>query len=207
MSRALTLAIALVALGAGAMLALWSSKPPEVSALWLPEPRPLAPFELTDDMGRPFSNDSLQGQWTLLFMGFTSCPDVCPGTMARLASGYDELSQAVPLQVVLLSVDPQRDTAERLHQYVTYFNPQFRGITGPHDQLYALSRSMGLVYAMVESDGADGYSVDHSADIALINPRGELEALFRPQGGPGELRLVSMGHIREDLPKIAAYGG
>ncbi|TKB47661.1 SCO family protein [Ferrimonas sediminicola] len=188
-------------------MALWHHKPPQVAALWLPESRPLALFELTDDRGRAFNNVSLQGQWTLLFMGYTSCPDVCPGTLARLASAYPQLARSLPLQVVLLSVDPRRDSTERLHQYVTYFNSEFRAVTGTHDQLYALSRSLGLVYAMAESDGADGYSVDHSADIALINPRGELEALFRPQGGVGELRLVSMRHIIDDLPKIAAFSG
>ncbi|SDK15539.1 protein SCO1/2 [Ferrimonas sediminum] len=197
--------VAAVALLAGLFLAWSGQQPPRVSALWLPEPRELVAFELTDDLGQPYGNDSLRGHWTLLFMGFTSCPDVCPSTMARLASAYPPLAQQLNLQVVLMSVDPQRDSSDRLHQYVGYFNPAFRAVTGEHSQLFALSRSLGLMYAMVDSDGADGYSVDHSADIVLINPQGQLEAIFRPQGGVGALRLVSMAHLKADLPAIARF--
>ncbi|TKB56250.1 SCO family protein [Ferrimonas aestuarii] len=197
--------VAVAALATGMTLSLSSSEQPKVSALWLPEPRLIKDFQLVDEQGQAFTQAQLTGQWTLLFMGFTSCPDVCPSTLARLTSIYPAVSKDMPVQVVLLSVDPQRDQGQKLKDYIQYFNPEFKAVTGEHAQLYALSRNLGLVYAMVDLPDGQGYSVDHSADIVLINPQGQLEAIFRPQGEPGELRLVSVAQMKQDLPIIADY--
>ncbi|GAA5192945.1 SCO family protein [Ferrimonas gelatinilytica] len=208
--------VGLLALAAGLGVALQREAParPLVSALWLENPRPLPPFELVSQSKGQFTNEQLEGRWTLLFMGFTACPDVCPTTLSDLARVYDtlrvELTEA-PLQVVLMSVDPGRDSPDRLASYIRFFNPEFKAITGDHGQLYQLSQALGLVYQLVDNPNGDGsgedYLVDHSADIVLINPDGELEAIFRPEGGVGEIRRVSMARLKADYPVITTYRG
>ncbi|GAA4894796.1 SCO family protein [Ferrimonas pelagia] len=204
-----------LALAAGVGVALQApSERPLVSALWLQTPRPLVPFELSDHSTGRFTNAQLQGRWTLLFLGYTSCPDVCPTTMADLARAYNGLKNVMtsaPLQVVLMSVDPGRDSLDKLASYVRFFDPDFTAITGEHGQLYQLSQSLGLVYALVDNPNGDGsgedYLVDHAADIVLINPDGELEAIFRPEGGVGEIRRVSMDRLTADYPVITGQFG
>ncbi|SHI02944.1 SCO family protein [Ferrimonas marina] len=200
-----------LALAAGVGLSLngQADERPLVSALWYEQARPLPEVELKDHSGGVFTNKQFKGRWTLMFLGYTSCPDVCPTTMADLARAYPKLQVHLtksPLQVVLMSVDPGRDSQQKLADYVGFFNPEFYAITGEHSQLYKLSQSLGLMYVLVDNPNPDGtgedYLVDHSADIVLINPEGAVEAVFRPEGGVGEIRKVSMNRLMEDYPVI-----
>ena len=104
----------------------------ENGAILLDTPRRFSDFTLTDQQGQPFNKDRLKGKWTLIYFGFTSCPDICPTTLATVAKMYRELKpeEQQDLQVVLLSVDPERDTTEVLAQYVPYFHPEFVGVSG-----------------------------------------------------------------------------
>lgn len=144
-----------------------------------PQAKPLSPFSLTDQFGQPFDNTRLQGKWSLIFLGYTSCPDVCPTTMAKLSAAYPTLNESGNLQVIFLSVDPARDTQERLKQYSAFYHPEFIALTGDHKALLPFTRELGMVYAMV-GDGAD-YQVDHSASIVVISPKGEKYAVFKPK--------------------------
>ena len=152
------------------------------SATLLPQPKPLAPFSLTDQDGRQLSLDDLRGRWTFVSFGYTSCPDICPTTMAT----FDALDREInpeggqpEARFLLVSVDPERDTPERLAQYVRWFNPGFLGATGDHEQLRALSKQLGVMYARAEQqDTAMGYLVDHSGAILLLDPEGRLAAIF-----------------------------
>ncbi|WP_028116465.1 SCO family protein [Ferrimonas senticii] len=201
----LLVSAALIALLAGIGIAVLGQQRPSVEALWLKQPRPLVEVTLQDQLREPFGQAQLQGKWTLLFIGYTSCPDICPTTMADLARLYPKLAMD-NLQVVMLSADPVRDTPDRLDEYIYHFEPSFKGVTGEHSQLYPFTQSLGLVYALVDSPTGGDYLVDHSADIVLINPQGQLEAIFRPQDlGPGQLRTVSMAQIERELPKIVDY--
>ncbi|MBY5994033.1 SCO family protein [Ferrimonas balearica] len=202
----------IVALVAGLSLGLQGPAPrPQVSALWLEHPRPLPEFTLTDHRGERFDRSRLEGQWSLIFVGYTSCPDVCPTTMADLARVYPKLEaslEADAVQVVLLSVDPGRDSPEKLGQYVEFFRPGFQAVTGEHAQLYPFTQALGLVYALVDNPNGGEYLVDHSADLVLINPQGQVEAFFRPAGELGTIRKVSMAQVAADLPVIVdAYKG
>ena len=101
-------------------------------AVLLDTPRKFSEFELTDHHGELFTSAQLKGKWSLLFFGFTHCPDICPTTMATAAKLYESLSfeDKGKLQVVMISLDPERDTTEKLFQYVPYFNKEFIGVTG-----------------------------------------------------------------------------
>jgi protein SCO1 len=142
-------------------------------------PRPLAAFALTDQNGAPFTPQRLKGHWSLLFAGFTHCPDICPVTLARLKVLDENLRAAGgDLQTVFLSLDPQRDTPDRLAEYVAYFNPDFVGVTGDKAEIDKLTGALGLAYVKVP-DGQGSYTVDHSTALVLIDPEARAAAYFR----------------------------
>lgn len=173
--------IAVVAILTGLGFIVWQklNSPPVLSAYTLryPQPRLLPEFQLQDHHGRSFTLDRLKGQWTLLSYGFTFCPDICPSTLATLHQVMQQLPAPHP-QVVFISVDPERDTPARLASYVPYFDADFLGVTGTHDALQTLAQAIGIIYKKSDAQSAD-YTIDHGISIFLINPRGELHALFR----------------------------
>jgi len=170
---------------------------------WYPKPRALADFSLTKHTGEPFTNENLTDKWTLAFVGYTFCPDICPVTLSEMNAVYPDLKAIeaqYPLQVWFLSVDPKRDTIERLNEYINYFNTDFVAATGPHEQIFPLVRNMGMMYSMSESTDDDNYLVDHSASIVVINPEGNVVGRFKPKHQPGKLAISDMEQIKHDLP-------
>lgn len=152
---------------------------PQVAAV-LPQPRPLPDFALLDQHRRPFTRATLSGHWTLLFAGFTHCPDVCPATLATLASLDPRLQAAgIDLQMVLLTVDPLRDDPATLSAYVSHFSTRFFGVTGEPSEIDRLMAGLGLTYIKVPG-AAGNYTVDHSTALVLIDPEGRVAAYFRP---------------------------
>jgi len=174
---------ALVAALAGMLFAQRMDRPAEIRALVLDAPRQLPDFALLDHRNEAFDASRMQGRWTLLFFGFTNCPDVCPTTLdmlARTSRSLQDLPPAEQPAVVMVSVDPMRDSTGQLAAYVPFFDPAFVGLTGPMDQIQALTRGLGVAFAYTPSgDGNDGsYTVEHTASIFLIDPQGRLAAVF-----------------------------
>lgn len=174
--------VAVVAAGLGYLLANRASTPAAAAqALVLEQPRPLPDFSLTDHHGAAFGPARLAGHWTFLFFGFTHCPDVCPTTLQTLARARAALADLPAAQrpaVVMVSVDPGRDTPEQLAGYVPYFDPEFLGVTGPEDALAPLTGSLGVAYGYTPAADGEGYIVDHTAAIFLVDPSGRLAAVF-----------------------------
>jgi protein SCO1/2 len=203
-------ALSLIALGV--LLSQRSIDPPAASAMRsmdtaaatvLPKPVEIAPFLLTDHKGQAFTKETLKGRWTLLFFGYTSCPDVCPATLAVITQAsrlLEEPSSQVRPRVVFVSVDPERDTPQRLAEYVAYFSPDFIGATGSEAQLQALTRPLGIAYlrSSLTAPGG-GYLVDHSATILMLDPQGRLRALTSPPHDPAA--------IARDFRRIVARFG
>jgi len=181
----LIVAIAIVAGLGGALLArnFFSTEHVQLTSGTVLEPaRPLPQMQFTDQAGQPFDRARLQGRWSFLFFGFTHCPDVCPTTLTMLSTverSLADLPRAQRPQVVLVSVDPQRDTPEKLATYVKFFNPNFVGITASTDHTQQFTQAMGVPVAIRNLD-ARAYTVDHSGAIFLIDPNAELRALFTP---------------------------
>ena len=174
--------VAVVAIATGAWLSFQVMSPPAVprTATLLPAPGPLPEFSLLDHEGNAIGRDVFSGQWSLVFFGFTHCPDICPLTLQVLADAKKQLAAAgsEPLpQIVLVSVDPERDTPELLGQYVRYFGDDNLGITGKLAEIRKLTGGLGIFFEKSAVDG-DNYSVDHSAVVLVINPRGQFHALF-----------------------------
>ncbi len=143
-------------------------------------PRDVGDFSLTDHRGLSFTRDDLTDRWTLIFFGFTHCPDICPTTMAELAELKSQLAdtEASDARVVMVSVDPARDTPDRLAQYVPYFHPDFIGVTGEFADILSLAQRLNAPFRKVsEPDG--GYQMEHSANVMLMNPRGDYHGFFR----------------------------
>lgn len=150
------------------------------NALLYPEPRALPAFALDAADAGAFDASHLQGHWTLIFVGFTHCPDICPTTLATLG----ELEKALPdidpdLQIVFVSVDPERDSADRATEYARYFSAKSVGVTAEHDRLEPFTRSLGMVYMQTPLAGGD-YTVDHSSRVAIVDPQGRQVGVFRP---------------------------
>jgi len=151
------------------------------SGTLLPQPRALADFQLIGADGQPFTKASLAGHWTLAFAGYTFCPDVCPTTLTDLNAVLRQLGpDAAKLQVLFISVDPERDTPVRLAQYVHYFNPEFRAASGDVAALEQLGKSLGFVFVKVAGATPESYLMDHSAALMLINPQAELVGYLTP---------------------------
>ena len=170
-----------------------------------PQPRQLPEFELFDQNGDVFDNSRILNQWTLAFVGYTFCPDICPTTMAELQKIYPQLSKIeseYPIKVWFLSVDPGRDTQPRLKEYVEFFNPDFIATSGEHKHLFPLVRGMGMMYAMSDNMDNPNYLVDHSSSITLINPLGQVIGRFKPQVKPGELAISDSAQILADMPIV-----
>jgi len=184
-------AVALAAVLAGAWLSdidrEYDSRatllPDQVMTL-LPEPKPLTDFALTDDGKRVFDLQSLKGKWSFLFFGFTHCPDVCPTTLAVLAGARDSIARntvdAEDIQFVFVSVDPNRDTASKLRQYVDYFDASFVGVTGDDAQIASLAAQLGATYRVAITPGVENYPVHHSTAVFLVDPRARYHAVFTP---------------------------
>ncbi len=171
---------------------------PVQAALLYPQARPVAPFVLERATGGTFSQDDLQGRWTLAFFGFTHCPDICPTTLAVLKQVQDALAAsqpAIPLQMLFVSVDPERDTPEVLAKYAAFFSPDIIAVTAPQERLLPMTRGLGVVY-MQSALPAGGYTVDHSAQLVLIDPLGRMTGMFRPP--------LDAPRIAADLRLIAA---
>lgn len=175
--------VAIVAAAGGLLLAqalLDRSQAPTLAKATLLQPaRPLPPMAFVDERGQAFGNERLRGHWSILFFGFTHCPDVCPTTLALLAQVEKQLADLPESQrphITLVSVDPKRDTPERLEKYVHSFSPTFTGATGEQQAVHEFALKMGVPVAFTELPGGD-YTVDHSAAIFIVDPSGALRAL------------------------------
>ncbi len=177
------LALLVVLLAVGGWL-FWKFRPHSFVGTVIQSPEPAYNFELTSAEG-PVRLSDFRGKWVLLFFGYTHCPDVCPTTLADLARVMELLGKdAEKLQVIMISVDPKRDTPERMAEYVRYFHPSFVGLTGTEDQIRDVATRYGIFYNYPEGTPDTGYIVEHTASTLLINPEGYLKVIFPPTFGP-----------------------
>ena len=136
-------------------------------------------FELRDANQQVFDSARLHGKWSLLFFGYTHCPDICPTAMTTLKQVHARMGlHNKNTQYVFVSLDPERDTPAVLEKYTGYFDPEFIGVSGKHSELARLTKSLGVYYQRSASAAGADYAVDHSAAIFLIDPQARLHALF-----------------------------
>ena len=200
-----TTAIVLVAaLGAGLGLILaqrvFNPAPPAATAWPQTEavrlfdpPRELPAFNLRQSDGTPLVPGELKGHWTLVFLGFTYCPDVCPMTLTQMAQAqrqWESIPEARRPRVLLVSVDPERDTPDRLGEYAHAFPTDTLAATADIPALEDFAKSISMVFAKVPAEEgmpADQYSVDHSASMAVLDPQGRMSGLIQPPLDPAAI--------------------
>ena len=164
----------------------------KINGLYLLEtPRNFGEIHLVDHHGEPFTKERFLDRWTLVFFGFTYCPDICPTTMSFLDQlmGQLEGTEAEDTEVVMVTVDPARDTAEKLAAYVPYFNPAFTGVTGDFLDIHRFATALNTPFRKVMGEG-DSYQVDHSANVILVNPRGDYHGFFKPPLDMAKMKLT-----------------
>jgi protein SCO1 len=167
----------------------WANAPPELRAILWPEPIPVGPFELTDQHGRSFGPERLQGRWSFLFFGYLQCPDVCPMAMHVLRDYRKALLAAqpgTPHQVVFVSVDPEYDRPAQIAAYLDYFDPEFIGLSGSAEALAELAGPLAIkYYEFVDEHGRR--SIDHTSSIMIVDPEGRVMGAFPPPQHPARM--------------------
>jgi protein SCO1/2 len=195
--------VAAILIGAAVLVWQHSSPPVELATgSFLSPQRALPDFSLIDQRGQAFGPRNLHGRWSLMFFGYTNCPDFCPTTLATLAAMEKRLrasGAALRPQVIFISVDARRDTPEQLAKYVPYFDPEFIGATAVDQKsIEALAGKLGVLVSITPSaDG--GYAVDHSAAIFVVDPQGRLSAILT---GPFTAQT-----LQADFQRIVAAHG
>jgi protein SCO1 len=173
--------VSFLLVGAVAAGVFFFSKPDNFLGTMYAEPYPLAPeIELTRDTGDIFRLSEMRGNTVLLFFGYTSCPDVCPTTMAELKQALEKLDgeEAKQVRVLFVTVDPERDTPERVQEYVEHFNPDFIGLSGTESELADVWKDYGVFRETVKGTSAAGYLVNHTARVTLIDQNGNLRLSY-----------------------------
>lgn len=162
----------------------------------LSPPKPAASIELTDQHGRPFSLKEQAGNVVVLYFGYTSCPDACPTTLSDWIGVKEALGQdAARVRFVMVTVDPERDTPERLAQYLAFFDPSFIGLTGTPEQTQAIAQAYGIVAVKRQFDeSAMGYLVDHTTSTFVVDTKGRLRLVYA-HGTDPELIAEDLRHL------------
>ncbi|MEM7101040.1 MAG: SCO family protein [Pseudomonadota bacterium] len=158
----------------------------------LPRPRAIAEIDLQDHTGARFTKATLEGKWSFIFFGFTHCPDICPTSMSvlgQVALGLERNNNpnANQFQGILVTVDPERDTAEKLGTYATAFSPSFLGVRGTRAKTAEFATQLNVAFAKVP-DG-DGYTMDHTGNIVIVNPMGHYHGFVKLPHDPETISL------------------
>ncbi len=157
--------------------------PPKLeNAVLYPQPRELPDFHLTQTNGAALTKADWRGHWNVVYFGYTSCPDVCPTTLATFKQAWKQLGERNLTDKVrfdFISVDPQRDTPAILAKYVGFFSPEFIAATGTDEELTPLTRALGLIYTRT-TDANGNIEVDHSGSAVIVDPQARLIGMFRP---------------------------
>ena len=194
------------------------SAPPQIQGVLLPQAKALPEFRLLDHHNQPFTNSDLKGHWTLVSYGFTTCPDICPTTLSQLAVVARALREQgrSDMRVLFYSVDHRRDTVAQMASYITFFDPEFVGLThvdesdNPH---LPFEQGLGIVAQLLPATGPDvdpadnEYQVNHGVTLFLINPKGALQAIFTPDSGLAGSQSFNPDTVLRDYLAIRRYLG
>lgn len=186
MTKITIIIMAAAALAAGFWFANQQQSPinSQISGFAYPAPAALEGIQLVDHNNKPFDESFFKGKWTFVYVGYTFCPDACPMTLTILDQLRNLLQENGDLQdnisMMLVSVDPARDTPERLNSYINHFNDRFVAATGDPEHIKAFTRQVSAIYVVPENPEDPNYLVDHSSTVILIDPNAAVHALFTP---------------------------
>lgn len=185
--------------------------PPQIQGVLLSEANPLPGFRLLDQNGDTFTNRNLLGRWHLVSYGFTTCPDICPTTLSEVSTAVAQLGDgADDLRVLFYTVDHRRDTVSQLAGYLPFFNEEFLGLThldDPDNPHLPFEQGLGIVARLVPDPdpGSSDYQVVHGVTLFLLNPRGELQAIFEPGNVGLGVRSYNPDKLAADYRAVRQY--
>ncbi|MBF0589101.1 MAG: SCO family protein [Magnetococcales bacterium] len=176
--------------------------PADLQRVLLPTPREIPNIKLVHHDKSPFTPEQFKGKWDVLFFGYTHCPDVCPMALGRLSEVFAILEKREPhifkkLQGIFVSVDPKRDTAEHLAEYVSYFHDGFVGVTGEAEQIKLLARAVGAGYFIQKPDKDGNYEVNHTTSLFLVDPTGQYVGAISPDGVTPETMAAMLVRVHD----------
>ncbi len=188
--------VLVVIIAVGSWLAFFRTEAYEFKYGFYSPPNPAAPLNLTDQNGKPFSLEDHKGKVILLYFGYTYCPDFCPATLNDFAKVKDQLgNKADQIEVVMVTVDPERDTPARLKEYLNFYDPSFIGLSGTQDQLKPIERAYGIQTSKEEATpGSSNYLVSHSTSLYAIDQQGNLRLTW-PYGTVPEDITSDIKHL------------
>jgi protein SCO1/2 len=171
---------------------------PATGGLQMPQGMTLGgSFSLTDQTGRAVTDRDYAGGFSLIYFGFTFCPDVCPTELGTMAAALDLLGDdAARVTPIFITIDPERDRPPQMADYVARFHPRLVGLTGTPEQVAQAARAFRVYYAKVTPPNATDYLMDHSSFIYLTGPDGRVRSLFRPQTSPEDIAAAIRGQLR-----------
>jgi protein SCO1/2 len=170
--------IAVIAVVLGLAVGYYFFRPHTFHGTVIQSPEPSFDFNLTSSSGDVSLSD-YRGKLVLIYFGYTFCPDICPATLANVGQALRDLgTQADDIQVIMVSLDPERDTPEKLSKYVGQFHPSIIGITGSKEQLDEVTSLYGIFYQIAEGSDATGYLIDHTATLLVLDREGYLKLVF-----------------------------
>ena len=172
----------------------------DAGIILLPQSRELPELTLTNVDGQPQALSSLKGKWTLVFFGYTFCPDICPTTLAQLRqlNGLLPAETRSQLQILMVSLDPHRDTPEKLKQYLGFFDPAYLGLTGPLADIQKLANAVSIPFIPGDTS-KENYTVDHSGNLVLLGPDGRQRGFIRAP--------LNNEKLKAQLPTVLQSGG
>lgn len=171
--------------GAGVFLSLMESEPPRLKfenlegVIVESPPTPLPDFQMTTHEGKPFTKKDYLGKWSIVFFGYANCPDVCPTTLTAL-NQVAQMPNLPDTQFVFHTVDPKRDTVEKLAGFIEFFNEDFIAVTGPKSEIDKFAEPLGVIYDFEGDTSKDDYIVTHFAAVYIIDPKARLRAYVLP---------------------------
>ncbi len=170
---------------------------PSAGGIQLPQGLSLGgPFTLQDERGATVTERDIGG-WRLVYFGYTFCPDVCPTELGTMAAALDAMGPAAErVTPVFITIDPERDTAQQMADYVHRFHPRLRGLTGTPEQVAEVARRFRVYYAKATSRDHSDYLMDHSSFVYLVAPDGRVRALFRPEARPEDIAAATRAQLQ-----------
>ena len=186
--------LSLIVVAAGLAAGIYFFRPHAFHGTVIQSPEPAHDFTLTGADGDVSLGD-FRGKLVMIYFGYTFCPDICPATLASAAQAVREIDpSAKNIQLIMISLDPQRDTPEKLAEYVTHFHPSFIGITGTKEQLDEVASLYGIFYQKADGENSAGYLIDHTATLLVLDREGYLKLVFpfgvTPQEIAGDLKYM-----------------
>ena len=160
----------------------------ELGLVLFDSPRPLYDFEMQDQNGEPVNLESLKGSWNVLFFAFTSCPDICPTTLSSISKAYSELK--MPVRIIMVTVDPDRDSLEILKNYLRSFNEDFIGYRGEFEETVKLAQQLNVAFGKIPGSQPGTYTMDHNASLALVDSGGNYVGFIKSPQSSSNIQTI-----------------